>query len=174
MKKKQALIISGRGVQDQELVYPYYRLQEAGFEVTLAAPDHDEFHGIQGVKFTPVASLADEAEVVGDYDVLVIPGGVKCMEHLRLNNAAVYVLKVLGNRKNCVIAAICSGALMLVAANLCRGRRISGYPAWRVDIENAGAKFVDGVVTDGRFVTAPHYRDLGPWMAAVLKAVRAL
>jgi len=30
---KKALILTGKMVQDHEFIYPYYRLQEAGFEV---------------------------------------------------------------------------------------------------------------------------------------------
>lgn len=169
---KKALIITGRGVQDQEFIYPHYRLQEAGFAVTVAA-EEPEFQGIQGVKFSANASIEDEAEVVPEYDVLVIPGGVKCMERLRLSKAALGIVATFyKQRRNGVIASICSGAQMLISAKLVKGREISAYYAMRDDIENAGGTFVDApaVVCD-RIVTSPHYKHLGPWMAAVLKAV---
>ena len=71
-----------------------------------------------------------------------------------------------------MIGAICSGAQMLISADLVRGRNISGYYSIKVDIENAGGHFVDvPAVTFDRIVTSPHYKHLGPWMAAVLAAV---
>jgi protease I len=162
----RALIISGRNVQDQELVYPYYRLDESGYEVVLAAENAGDFNGIQGVKFAAGAAIKDvDAE---DFDLLVIPGGVKCMEHLRLNESAIEIVRSFNARKK-TIASICSGAQLLITAKVIRGRRISAYPAMRVDVENAGAEFVDApAVSDAWFVTSPHYRHLGAWMSAVL------
>ncbi len=162
----KALIISGRNVQDQELVYPLYRLQESGYEVTLAAESSGDFHGIQGVKFNADCAIKNvDGE---DYDLLVIPGGVKCMEHLRLNESAIAIVHSFNARKK-TIASICSGAQLLITAKVIRGRRISAYPAMRVDVENAGAEFVDApAVSDAWFVTSPHYRHLGGWMSAAL------
>ena len=166
----KALIISGRMVQDQELVYPYYRLQEAGYQVTLAARSL-EFHGIQGVKFSADTFLTDFSSASGafdNYNMLVIPGGVKCMEHLRLDAAAVSLVQQFHAERK-IIAAICSGAQMLITAKVIKGRKISAYPAMSVDVENAGAEFVDSpAVVDGHFVTSPHYKHLGAWMSAAL------
>lgn len=170
----KALIISGRGVQDQELVYPYYRLQEAGFNVILASPDGTgEFHGIQGVKFTAHALLEDFDKLeLASIGIVVVPGGVKCIERLRLSKAAHYCLDVC-NGQGAVIAAICSGPLLLASAGLVKGRRVACYPAWETDLRNAGAEVVDApAVADGRIVTSPHYRHLGAWMSAVLIAAQ--
>src|SRR5262245_3702626 len=139
----RALIITGSGVQDQEFIYPYYRLQEAGYEVTVAA-DGPEFAGIKGGTFSANASLQDEAEVVEDYEMLVIPGGVKCVEKLLLSQAVVHIVcQYRKQKKDGVIAAICSGVQMLIQADLVRGRRAAIYPAFRKFLENAGGKFVD-------------------------------
>lgn len=163
----KALIITAKGVQDQEFIYPFYRLQEAGYEVTVAAEEPD-FLGIQGVRFQANASLADEAEVLDDYAVLVIPGGVKCMERLRLNAAAICIARTHADRGG-LIGVICSGAQLLISAKLVQGRTISAYPAMRVDVENAGATWHPGpVAVHAGIVSAPHYRELGPWMKALL------
>lgn len=166
----RALIISGRGVQDQEFIYPFYRLQEAGYEVDVAATEPGEFFGIQGVKFNANKRLSES--VCDGYELLVIPGGVKCMEHLRLDAHAVSLVKDFAMDGK-VIAAICSGAQMLISAGLCHGKVISAYPAMQVDVENAGATFHNGPVHYERIVTAPHYRDLGGWMSLVFAALHA-
>lgn len=169
----KALILTGRLVQDQELIVPQAMLDAAGYEVTIAAENPGEFHGIQGVKFHANASIADEAEVPQDlkqYGVLIIPGGVKCMEHMRLNKAARFIVEHY-HAQGGVIGCICSGAFLLISAGLCKGRKIATYPAWKEDVENAGGTFVNDVVTDDRICTAPHYNMAGPWMVAVLKEV---
>lgn len=71
---------------------------------------------------------------------------------------------------NGVIGSICHGAQLLISAGLVKGRRISGYYSIKDDINNAGGTYVDApFVTDGRIITSPHYKYLGPWMAEVLR-----
>lgn len=164
----RALILTGRMVQDQEGLYPLHRLQEAGFAVDVAADNRGDFFGIQGVKFTANRTIFESE--CDDYDLLVIPGGVKCMEHLRLNLKAVRLVKDF-YMDGKVIASICSGAQMLISAGLCKGKVISAYPAMQVDVENAGAEFVNRVVSFDRIISAPHYNQLGPWMAEVLRTL---
>jgi len=58
---------------ERELVYPYYRLRELGFEVDLVGPELREYRGKSGlaVKATRDARSALQE----DYIVLWIPGG---------------------------------------------------------------------------------------------------
>jgi protease I len=166
----KALMVVADGFQDVEVVYPYFRLQEAGYGVTVAGlSGPGTYKGIQGLPFKANAFIDDEAEVVDDYAILVIPGGVKAMEKMRQSEAAIHIVRSL-QKSGCVIASMCSGAQLLISAKIVKGKRVSAYYAMRVDVENAGAKFVDApAVIDGKLVTSPHYDHLGPWMAAVLK-----
>jgi protease I len=169
----KAMILTGRMVQDQELIYPLHRLKEAGYKVTVAAESVGQFQGIQGVKFHANAVIDFEKYRFDPYDVLIIPGGVKCMEHLRLNTAAL-AITMDHHINGGVIGVMCSGAQLLISAEIVKGKTISAYPAMRVDVENAGAKWHPGPVVEcDRIVSAPHYDFLGPWMAAVLKTVEA-
>jgi putative intracellular protease/amidase len=47
---KKAVILTGKLVQDDEYIYPYYRLQEAGFEVDVAVRGKETVQGSIGVK----------------------------------------------------------------------------------------------------------------------------
>ena len=68
------------------------------------------------------------------------------------------------------IACICSGAQLLISAKVVKGRKISGYYSMKDDLVNAGATYTDlPAVIDHNIVTTAHYKDLGPWMKAVLK-----
>lgn len=167
MSIRRAVIAAGQGVTDQEFFYPYYRLQEAGFEVDVAVRGTKPCTGISGVKVVPTIDVVEILE--RHYEVLVLPGGVKAMEHMRLDADLLSAIQVLAHR-GAVVASICSGAQLLISAKLVRGRAISGYYAMRDDIENAGATFIDEpAVVDGRIVTSPHYKFLGQWMKAVLE-----
>lgn len=160
----KAMMFIANGFQDQEAVYPYYRLQEAGFEMNITTPDGKPAKGIIGITLPH-----DPYSTTHQCDLLVIPGGVKAMEKLRLSPLVEDVRKFHESGK--VIAAICSGAQMLISADLCRGRAISAYPAMKVDVENAGGEYRNAVTSCDRIVTAPHYRDLGAWMSMVFRTI---
>lgn len=167
----KALIITGPMVQDQEFVYPFYRLQEAGFAVDVGSyePPPWEFKGILGTKIETNVFVTLSLSV-HDYDLLVLPGGVKCMEKLRMVPSIIKFIKGF-HAKGGVIGSICSGAQLLISAYLCRGRVISAYPAMQVDVENAGGSYRNAVVNFDRIVSAPHYRNLPEFMKTLLQAV---
>ena len=72
-----------------------------------------------------------------------------------------------------IIACICSGAQLLISAKVVKGRNISGYYSMKDDIINAGANYVDQpAVVDKNIVTTAHYKDMGPWMASVIKLLK--
>ncbi|MBI4063318.1 MAG: DJ-1/PfpI/YhbO family deglycase/protease [Elusimicrobia bacterium] len=163
--KKKALIIAGRLIQDHEYIYPYYRLQEEGYDLDVAVRGKETVLGSIGVKVVPTKDIPELR--VEDYEVLVIPGGAKAMEYMRQDRD---ILKFIADfhAAGKVIGSICHGSQLLISAKLVRGRRISGYYSIQDDIENAGGTYVnEPSVTDDRIVTTAHYKDLGPWMKAI-------
>lgn len=164
---KRALILAGKFIQDHEFIYPYYRLQEEGFDVVVASEDGQETVGALGTKI-PVHKKVEDVRIE-DYDFLVIPGGAKAMEYMRQNRK---ILELIGkwNQEKKIIACICHGSQLLISAKVVKGRKISGYYSIKDDITNAGATYLDvPFVTDGNLITSPHYKHLGPWMKEALK-----
>ena len=53
MNKKRALIISSALVQDQEFVYPYYRLLEDGFNLDVCLIEGEPVSGFLGMPIPP-------------------------------------------------------------------------------------------------------------------------
>lgn len=168
----RALIVAAEGTTDEEFIYPFYRLQEAGFDVGVMTPDGLDVRGIAGVKIRksdPVLSLTMLDQWFESPDILVLPGGVKAIEKLRLQKPLIDFIS-LHHDRGFPIASICHGAQLLISAGLCAGRRISGYYSIREDIENAGGTYVDepAVVCD-RIVSTAHYKSMPQWMAATLE-----
>ena len=61
----------------------------------------------------------------------------------------------------------------MISAKVVKGRNISGYYSMKDDIINAGANYVDQpAVVDKNIVTTAHYKDMGPWMASVIKLLK--
>lgn len=175
----RSLILTHSMFQDQEVLYPYYRLREEG-KVILLAERPGPIKGILGTEIN-AHHVADDAEWTAlltanssTFDLLVLPGGVKAMEKLRQSQTALDIIKSYWNSGG-LVASICSGAQMLISARVdLKRRRLAAYPAMAVDVENAGAVFVnEPVVVDENLVSSPHYRHLAEWMRATIELWRA-
>lgn len=168
---KNALIITGKNVQDHEYIYPFYRLQEDDFRVDVATDGKLEVMGQLGAaRVTPTIDIA-EIETI-NYDLLVLPGGAKCMEYIRQDSRIINFIKEF-NEQEKIIASICHAAQLLISARIIRGRRISGYYSLKDDIENAGATYVDEpVVVDKNIISTAHYKHMGPWMKSVCNQLK--
>ena len=82
----KAVIISGALAQDHEFIYPYYRVLEAGFSLDVCIIGGQPVKGILGTTLPPNKNhkVKDINEIKpNDYDLLILPGGVKSMEKIR-------------------------------------------------------------------------------------------
>ena len=163
---KLAVIPVAQGFQDEEFVYPYYRLLESGFEVHVATPSGGDVVGKYGV---PARASISTAEAAGlDPDLLLIPGGFESPDRLRIDQPTLQIARQAMSGTT-LVAAICHGPWVLISADTVQGRRCTAYTSVHVDLRNAGAKVLDQpVVVDGNLVTADHYRNNGLFMAAAL------
>ena len=81
-----SIIISGALAQDHEFIYPYYRLLEAESKLDVCLIGGKPVQGFLGTTLPPNKNqkVKDIQEIdVKDYDLLVLPGGVKAMEKIR-------------------------------------------------------------------------------------------
>lgn len=170
----KALIISGNLAQDHEFIYPYYRLLEEGLEVDVCMLEGKPGKGFLGTSLPPnkeqsVKSI-DQVNVE-EYKVLILPGGVKAMEKVRQDKKIIKFISDFNDKKK-IIACICSGAQLLISAKVVKGRKISGYYSMKDDLINAGAIYTDlPAVIDDNIITTAHYKDMGPWMKAVIEKI---
>ena len=98
-----ALIITSKLVQDHEFIYPFYRLKEEGINVDVYNQSKEIVLGYFGTKIPPqkddnIVSL--NKININKYNLLVLPGGVKSMELLRLDKNAIEVVKKFNKKKN--------------------------------------------------------------------------
>ena len=173
---KKALIITWEKFQDHEVIYPYHSLKENNFEVTIVANRLGRFHGILGchmigdVLTTDFDDPENRAKYL-EYDLLIIPGGVKALEKLRLEEGIVEFVRE-WNGLDKTIFSLCNGAKLLITADVIKGKTVSGYYAIEADINNAGASYHRGpVVVDSNIVSSPHYDFMGEWMRTGYKVL---
>lgn len=96
----------------------------------------------------------------GDYDALVLPGGVMNPDKLRLDRKAVdFAAGFFEQGKP--IAAICHGSQTLIETGMLKGKEMTSYPSLKTDLENAGVTWIDrAVVVDRGLVTSRTPDDL--------------
>jgi len=172
----KALIITSKLVQDHEFIYPFYRMKEEGINVETCNLEKKQTLGYFGTKIPPKEDdkiVQIEDIIVNQFDLLILPGGVKSMEILRLNQKVLNVIQDF-NKKNKIIAATCSAVMLLISSKIVKNKNITGYYAWKDDIVNAGAKFIDEPsVVDNNLVTSPHYKYVGDWMKETINLLKS-
>jgi protease I len=171
----RVLIVATDGFEEWELFGPRQILQQRGAEVVLASPKRDPIQGYlhdDPSKAIRPDMTIDEASAE-DFDALILPGGLRNPDQLRMNVKAVALVRDFAAAGK-PVAAICHGPWLLVEADLLRGRRATSWPSIRTDLKNAGATVVDEpAVVDGNIVTSRKPDDVEEFTAAVIDLVES-
>jgi protease I len=159
---RRVAVLATDGVEQVELTAPVEALRQAGAVVELVSLEAGEIQGMnhddKGDRFPVDRVVADAA--AGDYDALLIPGGVANPDRLRTDERAVAFVRDFAERDK-PIASICHGPWLLVEADAVRGRTLTSWPSLKTDIANAGGEWEDKeVVVDQKLVTSRKPDDL--------------
>ena len=179
----KVLILTGDAAESLEVMYPYQRLLEEGYEVDIAAPSkkklqfvvHDFVDGYDTYTekpgYTWDADLAFSDVDPSGYAALVIPGG-RAPEYIRNDPAFARIVQHFFSEEK-PVAQLCHAPLALASAGVLDGRRTAAYPALQPDVEAVGAEFVDGAgVVDGVMVSARAWPDHPEWMRQFIGLLR--
>jgi protease I len=179
----KVLMLAGDAAESLEVMYPYQRLLEEGYEVDIAAPAkkklqfvvHDFEDGFDTYTekpgYTWEADLAFADVDPSDYVAVVIPGG-RAPEYIR-NDPDFKRLAEHFFAGSKPVAQLCHAPLALAAAGVLEGRRTAAYPALEPDVAAAGAEFVDSeAVVDGEMVSARAWPDHPAWMREFIAVLR--
>ncbi|MBY0300535.1 MULTISPECIES: type 1 glutamine amidotransferase domain-containing protein [Sphingomonas] len=174
LSQARVLMIAADGFETVELFEPKKALEAAGATVTLASIRRDPIQGMKGdinKAETATPDLTLEEVNPDDYDALVLPGGVANPDKLRLEERALEIVEDFMDDDK-IVAAICHAPWLLVEAEVIDGRRLTGYPSIRTDLENAGGDVVDEeVVIDGNLITSRNPDDIPAFNKAIIDAL---
>jgi protease I len=182
-----AVIITGPGFQDHDVIYTYYRLKEARYDVDIATKqDPLTGHGIHvsgkyGVP-VPLDKTAGEPiafdalatqDAVAKYDLVVLTGGHEAPDRVRQEHIVKDFVRAMDTAGK-IVAGLCHGPWIMISAGIMRDRRACAYPGLRDDMINAGANVIDNsIVIDDNIVTCSYYGDVGAFMKTVIALTQA-
>jgi protease I len=162
LEGRTVAFLATHGVEQVELTEPWKKVEEEGGTPELISLESGEIQGFQHLDkaetFPVDRAVADADE--GDYDGLVLPGGVANPDFLRADEDAVRFVRAFFEAGK-PVAAICHGPWTLVEADVVRGRTLTSWPSLKTDIRNAGGEWVDEEVhVDSGLVTSRKPDDL--------------
>ena len=171
LKGFKVALLATTGFEQVEMTKPRKALDEAGATTHLVSPESGSIKAWDGDDWGDefeVDRTLDAAQP-GDYDALVLPGGVLNPDLLRVNDDAIAFIRSFFDAGK-PVAAICHGPWTLIEAGVVEGRRMTSYKSIKTDVKNAGAHWVDEApVTDGNLVTARNPDDIPDFNEAMLK-----
>jgi protease I len=169
--KRIAFVVAPEGIEQVELTEPWKAVEEAGGRPELLSIEDGEVQAFNHLDkadtFTVDRTVADAD--AGEYDALVLPGGVANPDLLRTDEDAVAFIRAFFEQGK-PVGVICHGPWTLVEADVLRGRTITSWPSLRTDIRNAGGNWVDQeVVTDQGLVSSRKADDLPAFCAKIVE-----
>lgn len=146
---------------EREFLYPYYRVQEAGYTPVVIGPEAREYRAKSGFSWKAEVDAREAPALAG----LLIPGGF-APDYLRRSPKVLALVRRVAEEGR-PLGAICHAGWVLISAGLVRGRRVTGFSSIRDDLENAGGLYQEaGVVVEGNLVTAQGPKDLPGFVLA--------
>jgi protease I len=166
---KIALVL-GQGFEDSEFRVPYDRLRAEGYEVDIIGTKAgEELKGYKGKEKVKAGKGIDEVKP-DDYDALLIPGG-QSPDHLRADRRFVDFVRAFEDAGK-LIAAVCHGPQLLMAAHLVKGRTLTAWKTIQDDLKQMGATVKDEpVVKDRNWITSRKPEDLKAFSEAIVEAL---
>jgi protease I len=166
---KKILLFAENDFEDSELIYPFYRFQEAKIVVNILGPTAKTiYRGKHGLSIK--SDLSPDDVNLDDYVAIVIPGGY-APDKMRINKKMVKLVQQT-YEKNKIIAAICHGPQLLIEADIVKGKKMTSYISVSTDLKNAGAIYIDkSVVVDRNIVTSRFPADLPNFCIETIKLI---
>src|SRR5947208_13244555 len=167
---KRVAFLATDMVEQVELTGPWEALQNAGATLELISNKDGQIQGFnhydKADKFK-VDKTVEEADA-GDYDALVLPGGVGNPDTLRMDENAVRFVRDFFEQGK-PVGAICHAPWLLIEAGVVRDRTVTSWPSLQTDIRNAGGNWVDEqVVVDQGLVTSRKPDDISAFNAKMI------
>lgn len=168
---KRIAFLATDGVEQVELTEPWRAVEEAGGQPELISPKTEQILGFNhldhGDTFR-VDTTVKNADP-GDYDGLVLPGGVVNADFLRTVDDAMAFMQAFFEQGK-PVGVICHAPWALVETGIVKERTVTSWPSLQTDIRNAGGAWVDEeLVVDRGLFTSRKPDDLPAFCAKLVE-----
>jgi protease I len=168
---KTIAFLATDGVEQIELTEPWKAVEDAGAAPVLLSTAAERIQGFNHLD--PADTFPVDRPVAGaragDFDGLVLPGGVANPDALRSDDEVRRFVREFFEQGK-PVGVICHGPWTLIDAGVAGGRTMTSWPSVRTDLENAGVTWVDEeVVTDHGLVTSRKPDDLPAFCAKIVE-----
>jgi protease I len=178
----------GDATEAVDTLYPFFRVQEDGYQAVVAGPEarlyHMVLHEVPPSPDVPwditeerpgyhlQADVAFRDVKPEEYAGLFVSGG-RAPEYLRYDKDLLRITRHFFEA-NKPVAVVCHGIEIVSAAGVIRGRTVTTVAKCALDAEQGGAKYVNQpIVVDGNLVTARTWHDNAPFMREFMKMLNA-
>lgn len=169
LQGKNIAFLLTEGFHDGETMFPMGFLYNKGAEITVIGVEPGEYQAYNS-EVTALVTFSVSEVSPGDFDALVIPGGLSpsnLREHEEVNAFVRSFFEL-----NKPTAAICHGPQVLASAGVLTGRTLTGVRGIQEELENAGAIFEDAeVMVDGQLITSRTPPDLPAFSRQILHSL---
>lgn len=179
----KVLIIVGDASETVDTLYPYYRLQEDGFEPVVAAPEKRKYQMVmhevkpgwtitkewEGYSIDANIAFADIRPA--EYAGIFFSGG-RAPEYIREDENLLRATRWFFEH-NKPVASVCHGVEIPARAGCVKGRRMATVAKCKFDLEICGGIYVnEPCVIDGNLISGRTYHDNGKYLGAWIKLLK--
>jgi 4-methyl-5(b-hydroxyethyl)-thiazole monophosphate biosynthesis len=166
---KKALVFLAEGFEEVEAVTVVDYLRRAGVDVTIAAISlFMTVKGARGVKVDADTLLAGVDGEVGNWDAVIIPGGLKGAANIASCEEACKMIKNMAAAGKPVCAICASPASVLSPLGLLAGKKFTCYPGMEEKVAD-GNWSDERVVVDGNIITSRGAGTAGHFAVAIIE-----
>ena len=176
----KVLIIVGDATETVDTLYPYYRLQEDGFEPVVAGPEKQKYQMVlHEVKpgwtitkewegYTIEANIAFRDVKPEEYLGIFFSGG-RAPEYIREYEDLLRITRWFWENGR-PMASVCHGVEIPARAGIVKGLRMATVAKCKFDLEICGGTFVnEPCVVDGNIVSGRTFHDNGHYFGSFMK-----
>jgi protease I len=187
--KGKILMPVGDATEVVDTLYPFFRLQEEGYEVVVAGIEARKYHMVtheippgavigwditqEGPGYHIQANIAFRDVKPEEYAGLFLSGG-RAPEYLRYDKDLMRSVRHFFTAGK-PIASVCHGAELAAAAGMIKGRKMTTVAKCELDLTQVGGEYLNQpLVIDGNLISCRTWHDYGtPFMKTFIKQLNA-
>ncbi|MCL2443071.1 MAG: DJ-1/PfpI family protein [Treponema sp.] len=167
---KKAIVLLADGFEDVEAVTPVDYLRRAGIEVTTVSISASLIVTSRWgeIKLTANKLLAEVIGQSGNWDAVIIPGGLPGAANLAASAETSVLIKEIASSGKLICAICASPVIVLAPLGLITRKKYTCYPGLEEKTKE-GQRLTDRVVIDGNILTSQGAGTAGEFSIAIIE-----